>query len=266
MSSSERLDVALFARGLAESRERAQRLIMAGCVLVDGERARHAGRRVRADADIVVTGADHSFVSRGGVKLAGALDAFAIDPSGAICVDVGASTGGFTDCLLQRGAVLVHAVDVGYGQLAWKLRTDPRVRVHERTNMRTLAPRTLDPAPSLAVIDASFISLRLLLAPTLAQLVAPERVVALVKPQFEVGREGVGKGGVVRDAAARDGALGAVASAAREIGLVVRGSCVSPLVGAKKGNVELFLHLEREPETSGDAAGAASDAPGRQGV
>ena len=243
MSPNERLDVALFARGLAESRERAQRLVMAGLVFVDGERARHAGKRVRADAEIVVTGADHAYVSRGGVKLAGALDAFALDPARLVCVDVGASTGGFTDCLLQRGAALVHAVDVGYGQLAWKIRNDPRVRVHERTNMRTLPPGTLDPAPRLAVIDASFISLRLLLAPTLAQLERPATVVALVKPQFEVGREAVGKGGVVRDADARDGAVASVASAAAELGLAVAGSCESPITGAKKGNVEFFLHL-----------------------
>jgi len=243
MSSSARLDVTLFARGLAVSRERAQRMIMAGCVFVDGERARHAGKLVRDGAEIVVTGPDHAFVSRGGVKLAGALDAFALDVRGLVCVDVGASTGGFTDCLLQRGAELVHAVDVGYGQLAWKLRTDARVFVHERTNMRTLAARALEPPPSLAVIDASFISLRLLLAPTLAQLVPPAVIVALVKPQFEVGREGVGKGGVVRDAGLRDEAVAAVAAAAAGLGLVVRGSCASPLPGAKKGNVEFFLHL-----------------------
>ncbi len=216
---------------------------MAGCVLVDGVRACHAGARVKEGAEIVVTGPDHEFVSRGGVKLAAALDAFGIDVTGRVCVDVGASTGGFTDCLLQRGAALVHAVDVGYGQLAWKLRTDPRVRVHERTNMRTLPPRSLDPPASLAVIDASFISLRLLLGPTLAQLVEPAEIVALVKPQFEVGREKVGKGGVVRDAAAREEAVASVARAAGELGLELRATCPSPLPGAKKGNVELFLHL-----------------------
>jgi len=243
MSSSARLDVTLFARGLAESRERAQRMIMAGCVFVNGERARHAGKLVREGAAIVVTGPDHAFVSRGGVKLAGALDAFAVDVADLVCVDVGASTGGFSDCLLQRGAAIVHAVDVGYGQLAWKIRTDPRVHVHERTNMRTLAPGALEPAPSLAVIDASFISLRLLLAPTLAQLVRPAAVVALVKPQFEVGREAVGRGGVVRDAGAREQAVAAVAGAAVDLGLELRGSCESPLPGAKKGNVEFFLHL-----------------------
>jgi len=243
MSSSARLDVTLAERGLAPSRERARRMILAGCVFVNGERARHAGALVRDGAEITVTGPDHEFVSRGGVKLAGALAAFALDVAERICVDVGASTGGFTDCLLQRGAALVHAVDVGYGQLAWKLRTDPRVRVHERTNMRTLPARTLEPAPSLAVIDASFISLRLLLPATLAQLAAPGEVIALVKPQFEVGRERVGKGGVVRDEAARDDAVAAVAAAAAELGLELRGSCASPLPGAKKGNVEFFLHL-----------------------
>lgn len=218
-------------------------MILAGCVYVNGQRARHAGDLVREDAEITVTGPDHEYVSRGGVKLAAALDAFALDVTGRICVDVGASTGGFTDCLLQRGAALVHAVDVGYGQLAWKLRTDPRVRVHERTNMRNLPPGALDPAPSLAVIDASFISLRLLLPATHAQLVPPAEIVALVKPQFEVGREKVGKGGVVRDEAAREEAVAAVVAAAAELGLALRGTCVSPLPGAKKGNVELFVYL-----------------------
>lgn len=263
MSSGARLDVALFARGLAPSRERARRMIMAGCVFVDGERARHAGATVRDEADIVVTGPDHDYVSRGGVKLAAALDAFGLEVAGRVCVDVGASTGGFTDCLLQRGAALVHAVDVGYGQLAWKLRTDPRVRVHERTNMRTLPPGSLDPAPSLAVVDASFISLRLLLGATLGQLVAPREIVALVKPQFEVGRGRVGRGGVVRDPGDRADAVAGVSAAAAALGLQVRASCDSPLPGAKKGNVELFLHLcGATPETD-PAPVAGSDEGGR---
>jgi 23S rRNA (cytidine1920-2'-O)/16S rRNA (cytidine1409-2'-O)-methyltransferase len=177
--------------------------------------------------------------------LAAALDRFAIDPSGRVCVDVGASTGGFTDCLLQRGASCVHAVDVGYGQLAWKLRIDPRVRVHERTNVRTMAPATLQPPASLAVMDASFISLRLLLAPTVAQLAAEADVVALVKPQFEVGRGRVGAGGVVRDAAARAGAVAEVAAAAAGLGLHLADTFESPLPGAKKGNVEIFVHFGR---------------------
>lgn len=243
MSSAERLDVLLAARGLAESRERARRLILAGLVLVDGRRAVHAGDRVRPDAEIRVDAPEHDYVSRGGVKLAHALDRFGVDPAGRTCVDVGASTGGFTDCLLQRGAGIVHAVDVGYGQLAWKLRNDSRVVVHERTNARTLPPRSLDPPPSLAVIDASFISLRLLLPATLAQLVAPADVVALVKPQFEVGRGRVGRGGVVRDPELRERARDEVVAAARSLGLDLRGWCESPIRGAKKGNVEYLVHL-----------------------
>jgi 23S rRNA (cytidine1920-2'-O)/16S rRNA (cytidine1409-2'-O)-methyltransferase len=243
MSSRARLDVAIAARGLAPSRERARRLIMAGCVLVDGQPARHAGSQIAAGARIEIRGTDHEFVSRGGVKLAGALDAFALSPQGRVCVDVGASTGGFTDCLLQRGAICVHAIDVGYGQLAWKLRTDPRVLVRERTNMRTLAPHALEPAPSLAVIDASFISLRLVLAPTLAQLDGERDVVALVKPQFEVGRERVGMGGVVRDPGDRRAAVESVVGSAAELGLELVESCDSVLAGAKRGNVEVFVHL-----------------------
>ncbi|MBM4270201.1 MAG: TlyA family RNA methyltransferase [Deltaproteobacteria bacterium] len=244
MSSRARLDVAVTARGLAPSRERARRLILAGLVLVDGRRVTQAGTPVREDASIEVTAPDHEYVSRGGVKLAGALDALAVDPRDRVCVDVGASTGGFTDCLLRRGARVVHAVDVGYGQLAWSLRTDPRVRVHERTNMRHMAPRALDPVPSLAVVDASFISLDLLLAPTLAQLEAPKEIVALVKPQFEVGKGRVGKGGLVRDPADRRAAVDKVVSTAEALGLTVLGIVDSSLAGAKKGNVEVFVHLD----------------------
>jgi 23S rRNA (cytidine1920-2'-O)/16S rRNA (cytidine1409-2'-O)-methyltransferase len=243
VSSGARLDVELVARGLAPSRERARRWILAGLVFVDDRRARHAGDLVKPGAAIRVDAPEHEYVSRGGVKLAHALDTLAVDPRGRVCADVGASTGGFTDCLLGRGAALVHAIDVGYGQLAWKLRTDPRVVVRERTNARHLLPRSLDPAPSLAVVDASFISLRLLLPAVAAQLVPPADIVALVKPQFEVGRGKVGKGGVVRDPELRREALGAVVESAREIGLEVRGSCESTLPGAKKGNVELFVHL-----------------------
>lgn len=245
MSSTARLDVLLAARGLAPSRERARGLILAGLVRVDGKPITQAGTRVPEDAAIEVEGPDHAYVSRGGVKLEGALDALGVVVTGRVCVDVGASTGGFTDCLLQRGAALVHAVDVGYGQLAWKLRTDERVRVLERTNMRKLAARSLEPAPTLAVIDASFISLRLLLEPTLAQLDPPSEIVALVKPQFEVGRGKVGKGGVVRDPDARRGAVDAVAAAAGALGMRLRDTVESTLPGAKKGNVEVFVHLDR---------------------
>lgn len=245
MSSRERLDVLLARRGLAPSRERAQRWILAGLVRVEGKRVTQAGRRVDEEAAIEVERPEHEFVSRGGVKLAAALDAFGVDPRGRVCLDVGASTGGFTDCLLARGARCVHALDVGYGQLAWKLRRDPRVLVRERTNVRRLAPRSLEPAPSLAVMDASFISLRLLLGPTAAQLVGGAEIVALVKPQFEVGRERVGRGGVVGDPAAREEAVAAVVEAGARLGLALRGVSRSPLVGAKKRNVEIFVHLAR---------------------
>ncbi len=220
-------------------------MILAGLVTVEGKPVTQAGTRVPNDARIDVAGPEHAYVSRGGVKLEGALDTLSVDPRGRVCVDVGASTGGFTDCLLQRGAALVHAVDVGYGQLAWKLRTDERVVVLERTNMRKMAARSLDPAPTLAVIDASFISLRLLLEPTVQQLDPPSEIVALVKPQFEVGRGKVGKGGVVRDPEARQAAVDEVVSAAGELGLRLRGVVDSTLPGAKKGNVEVFVHLDR---------------------
>jgi 23S rRNA (cytidine1920-2'-O)/16S rRNA (cytidine1409-2'-O)-methyltransferase len=163
---------------------------------------------------------------------------------------VGASTGGFTDCLLKRGAALVHAIDVGYGQLAWRLRSDARVRVHERTNVRLLPPRSLDPVPTLAVVDASFISLRLVLGPTLAQLDPPGEILALVKPQFEVGRGQVGKGGVVRDPEARAAAVAQVVAVATDLGLELLGASDSPLVGAKTGNVEIFVHLRGAEKTS----------------
>ena len=245
MSSTARLDVLVAALGLAPSRARARGMILAGRVLVDGRPVTQAGTRVAEEARIEVSGPDHAFVSRGGVKLEGALDALGVDAAGRTCVDVGASTGGFTDCLLQRGAAMVHAVDVGYGQLAWKLRTDDRVRVHERTNMRKLPPRSLEPAPNLAVVDASFISLKLLLEPTAAQLDPPSEIVALVKPQFEVGRGRVGKGGVVRDPEARREVVEAVVAAARELGFRERGVVDSTLPGAKKGNIEVFVHLDR---------------------
>jgi 23S rRNA (cytidine1920-2'-O)/16S rRNA (cytidine1409-2'-O)-methyltransferase len=242
-----RLDALLATRGLAPSRERARGMILAGLVSVDGEVVRQAGRRLDPSAALIVAGPEHAYVSRGGVKLEGALDHFGVDAVERVCVDVGASTGGFTDCLLQRGASLVHAVDVGYGQLAWKLRSDERVRVLERTNMRKMQPRRLDPAPTLAVIDASFISLRLLLEPTLAQMDAPSEVVALVKPQFEVGRERVGRGGVVRDPGLRREAVDSVGEFAESVGMRVLGVVDSTLPGAKKGNVEVFVHLDRCP-------------------
>ncbi len=243
-----RLDQLLVERGLAESRARAQALLMAGRVKVgSGDAARHdrkAGDLVDAAVPVAVA-APLPYVSRGGEKLAAALDDFAVDPGGLVCLDVGASTGGFTDALLQRGALRVHAVDVGRGQLAESLRRDPRVVSRERTNARALGPELLGEAVSLAVIDVSFISLRLVLPPVAACLVPGGAVVALVKPQFEAGR-GRAPGGVVRDPAVHREVLAGALGHAREAGLVPVGLGVSPLLGPA-GNREFFVHAVRSP-------------------
>lgn len=239
-----RLDKLLVDRGLAGSRERARALILAGRVLVDEQRIDKAGSQVAVDAELRVRGGDIPYVSRGGLKLEAALKQFPVRVEGRVAIDVGASTGGFTDCLLQHGAARVYAVDVGYGQLAWNLRNDARVINLERTNIRHLAPDRLDPRPDLAVIDASFISLAKVLPPTLALLRSPADIVALVKPQFEVGRGRVGKGGVVRDPALRQKALQDVVAVALELGLAVGKSIESPVPGPK-GNREFLLHLRQ---------------------
>ena len=243
-----RIDRLLVERGLVASRERARRLVMAGAVLVGDRPVTKPGAEVADDAPVRLRGEDSPYVSRGGEKLAGALDAFAIDARDTVALDVGASTGGFTDCLLQRGARRVFAVDVGYGQLAWKLRQDARVVVLERTNARALVPTILSEIPGLAVVDVSFISLRTVL-PAVAGVVRPGgTIVALVKPQFEVGRGRVGKGGVVRDPALRAEAVEAVRAGAVQLGLDVRGEADSVLPGPK-GNREVFLWLVR-PQAS----------------
>lgn len=215
-----RLDQLLVRRGLVESRERAQALIMAGQVDLDGRAAAKAGTMVSEHADVKVIGPDHPWVSRGGVKLAHALDTFGIDVTGRLGLDIGASTGGFTDCLLQRGAARVIAVDVGYGQLDHRLREDPRVTVMERTNARTLASDTLPFAPDLIVADVSFISLRHILGPAIACARAPWRAIVLVKPQFEAQPADVGKGGVVRDPVVRRRAIASVARYASDLGAI----------------------------------------------
>ncbi len=237
-----RLDVALVERELCPSREQARGLILAGKVRVGGIPVTKAGSQVAPDAVLSVEEA-LPYVSRGGIKLAGALDALGVDPAGLICLDVGASTGGFTDCLLQRGAAEVFAVDVGYGQLAWSLRQDPRVVVMERTNARYL--KSLPKPVALCVVDASFISLRLLLEPIHRLLAPGGRLVAMVKPQFEVGRQQVGKGGVVRDPAQRRAAVDAVAAVAAELGFLELGRADSDIQGPK-GNQETFLLLLRQ--------------------
>ena len=238
-----RIDRLLVERGLATSRERARRLVMAGDVLVGERPVTKPGTEVPEDAPVRVRG-EAPFVGRGGEKLAGALDAFGIDVAGRTALDVGASTGGFTDCLLQRGARRVIAVDVGYGQLAWRLRQDARVFVLERTNVRALGPEMLPETPDLATIDVSFISLTLVLSPVAAVLAPEAAVLALVKPQFEVGRGQVGKGGVVRDPAARAAAVARVRGAAEALGFAVRDEVESVLPGPK-GNREVFLALSR---------------------
>jgi len=235
-----RLDRLLVARGLAETREKAQAMILAGLVSVDGRRAEKAGTAVAEDAAIDVAGPAHPFVSRGGVKLAAALDAFGIDPRGRVALDVGASTGGFTDCLLQRGAARVYAVDVGKGQLDARLRGDPRVVVREKVNARRLAREHVPERVDVAALDLSFISARLVL-PAVVSLLAPAaRVVVLVKPQFEAGRGEVPRGGVVRSEATRRRVVEEVTRAGEALGLETVGAIESPIRGAK-GNVEFLV-------------------------
>lgn len=244
MPARERLDKLLVDRGLTASRERARALILAGQVVVGEHAVDKAGMKVEIDAAIRLKGEDLPFVSRGGLKLEHALATFAIDVSGRTAIDVGASTGGFTDCLLQRGAALVYAVDVGYGQLAWKLREDPRVVCMERTNIRQLAADALNIRPDLAVIDASFISLDKVLPPTLALLTADAEVVALIKPQFEVGKGQVGKGGVVRDPEQHAAVIDRIRREAASLGCTVCGITDSPVLG-QKGNREFLIYLRK---------------------
>jgi 23S rRNA (cytidine1920-2'-O)/16S rRNA (cytidine1409-2'-O)-methyltransferase len=240
-----RADLALVAQGLAPTREKARALILAGQVL-DGDRpVDKAGDLVAAQAILRLRGEPMPFVSRGGLKLAHALATFGIEVKDLVAVDVGASTGGFTDCLLQRGARRVYCIDVGHGQLDWKIASDPRVVVIDRTNIRLMPPERIPERCALAVVDVSFISLRLVL-PRLPALLHPGApVVTLVKPQFEVGRAKVGKGGIVRDEADRQHALDEVKAAAREQGYEVLGETTSPITGGK-GNVEFLLYLRHQ--------------------
>lgn len=241
-----RADQLLVTKGLAPSRAKAQALVLAGKVFVGDARVEKAGAMLADDAPIAVRGDDHPYVSRGGVKLAGALDAFGVDPTDKACVDLGASTGGFTDCLLQRGAARVAAVDVGYGQLAHKLRVDSRVLVLERKNAKTLEPEQLGGLADLVVVDASFIGLGKLL-PAVARITKPGgELVALVKPQFEVGREEAARSrGVVKDAAVRTRAIESVAQEVKAAGFELLGTTDSTLPGPK-GNVEAFVYARRQ--------------------
>jgi 23S rRNA (cytidine1920-2'-O)/16S rRNA (cytidine1409-2'-O)-methyltransferase len=241
-----RLDLEMTRRGLAESREGAQRLIMAGRVRVNSRPADKPDLKVNAETEIALIGGGPEYASRGGYKLAAALEHFQIEVNGRRALDVGASTGGFTDVLLQRGAASVIALDVGYGQLADRLRRDARVSIIDRTNIRRVAPGDLPYTPDLIVIDTSFISLRLVIPPVIEIAAPTAEIVALVKPQFEVGKGKVGKGGVVRDATLRASALDAILSFAREIGLEVIGSIESPIHGAA-GNIEYLALLRKGP-------------------
>lgn len=255
-----RLDAELVRRGLARSRQQAAELIAQGRVAVHGVVAGKPATVVARDTPVVVreTG-EREWASRGAHKLLGALDALGVDPAGLRCLDAGASTGGFTDVLLERGAAEVVAVDVGYGQLVWRLRSDERVRVHDRTNVRTLTPEAIGGPAALTVADLSFISLRTVL-PALAAC-TDGLLLPMVKPQFEVGRERLGSGGVVRDPGLRGTALVEVAAAARALGLVLRGAVASPLPGPS-GNVEFFLLLARDGDDAGDAVLATAVAEG----
>ncbi|HLL68761.1 MAG TPA: TlyA family RNA methyltransferase [Micromonosporaceae bacterium] len=268
MARRSRLDAELVRRGLARSREQAAELVAAGRVEVRGCAAHKAAAMVDPADPVRVLGerVEDAYVSRGGHKLAGALAAFApggLGVSGRRCLDAGASTGGFTDVLLRGGAAEVIAVDVGYGQLAWRLRNDPRVRVHERCNVRSLLPETIGGPATVTVADLSFISLRLVLPALVACTTTDGDLVPMVKPQFEVGRERIGEGGVVRDPALRAESVLAVAACAAELGLGVAGVTASPLPGPS-GNVEFFLWLRRDappvdPAVVHAAAGSTPD-------
>jgi len=241
----ERLDNLLVDRGLVSSRERAKALIAAGKVFVDQQKVDKPGATVRVEAQLQLT-AQLPYVSRGGLKLEGALRAFGIDPGGMVVMDVGASTGGFTDCILQRGAKKVYAVDVGYGQLAWKLRNDLRVVNLERANIRYLQREAVEEeGVDLILIDTSFISIEKFLPHLLGFLKEGGILLGLIKPQFEVGKGEVGKGGVVKDPALHQKTIDRISAFSRELGLRVLGVVESPLLGPK-GNKEFFIHLARK--------------------
>ena len=246
MKHKERLDVLLVSLGLAESRAKAQATIMAGEVYVNGQKADKSGMEVDITSNIEVRGSACPYVSRGGLKLEKALKNFAVDPTGYVCSDSGASTGGFTDCLLQQGASKVFAIDVGYGQLAWKIRNDPRVVVMERTNIRYVTPEDLGEPLDLSVIDVSFISLGLVL-PVVKTLLKPTgQVLCLIKPQFEAGKDKVGKKGVVRDPAVHEEVLQNFISLAKSLDFTIRNLTFSPVKGPE-GNIEFLAHLSMQP-------------------
>jgi 23S rRNA (cytidine1920-2'-O)/16S rRNA (cytidine1409-2'-O)-methyltransferase len=241
----ERLDKLLVEKGIVQSRERARALILAGRVAVEGRTIDKPGTQIEIEAQLQIRGEDQPYVSRGGIKLEGALDAFEIDPKGMIVMDVGASTGGFTDCILQRGARKVYAVDVGYGQLAWKLQKDFRVVNLERRNIRYLRREEVEGEMDLILIDTSFISIEKFLSYLLHFLKKGGGIIGLIKPQFEVGKGEVGKGGVVRDATLHQKVIERISEFSRGLGLNVLGVIESPIFGPK-GNKEFFIYLRKE--------------------
>ena len=246
MKHKERLDVVLVERGLCDSRSKAQALIMSGEVYVNGQKSDKAGTPVEDEAVVELRGNPCPYVSRGGLKLEKALRDFGVDPTGFVCSDSGASTGGFTDCLLQKGAKKVFAIDVGYGQLAWSIRQDPRVVCMERTNIRYVTPEDLGEKLDLSVIDVSFISLSLVL-PVVKTLLKPTgQVLCLIKPQFEAGKNKVGKKGVVRDAAVHEEVLQNFITLAKSLGFTIRNLTFSPVKGPE-GNIEFLAHLSLQP-------------------
>ena len=239
-----RLDNLLVERGISPTRERAKALIMSGSVVVLNNIVDKAGTLVSADAEITIKGQDNPYVSRGGLKLKGAFSEFGIDVKNLVALDIGASTGGFTDCLLQEGARKVYAIDVGYGQLAWKLRQNERVVVFERTNIRYFSGEGIEDEINMVTIDVSFISLKLVI-PVVVKLIPEDAVIlALVKPQFEVGKGEVGKKGVVRDPAVHKRVVDEIAEFARGLNLEITGTCESPVTGPA-GNKEFFLYMKK---------------------
>lgn len=260
MSDKKRLDIVLFERGFAESREKAKALIMSGIVYVNDQKEIKAGRDIKSDDIVEVRGATLKYVSRGGLKLEKAMESFPISLSGKICMDIGASTGGFTDCMLQNGAVKVYSIDVGYGQLAWKLRSDSRVVNLERTNFRYVTKEQIPEDIDFASVDVSFISLKLILPVMFELLKENGEAVCLIKPQFEAGRENVGKKGVVRDPSVHENVIVSIAEFANSVSFDVLGLEHSPVKGPE-GNIEYLMHLRKcsEPQDSGDIISTAAE-------
>ena len=250
-SKKERLDILLVEKGICESREKAKTNIMAGLIFVDGQRVDKAGEKVKVDADIVFKGEKLKYVSRGGLKLEKAMNTFGIDLTNKVCMDIGASTGGFTDCMLQNNASKVFAVDVGYGQFAWKLRTDERVVCMEKTNIRYVTPEDIGVALDFASIDVSFISLRTIMPAVKALLGDKGEVVALIKPQFEAGRDKVGKKGVVRDKEVHLEVINTIINFLLENEFNVLGLSYSPIKGPE-GNREYLVYFTKDKEREGN--------------